>query len=54
MRRLSEIGGSRVPVLRWSFMRMLLNVKAMTKTGQVGDGREAALAALCGGSRQAG
>ena len=44
MRRLSEIGGSRVPVLRWSFVRMLLNVKAMTKEGQVGDGREAALA----------
>ena len=44
MRRLSEIGGSRVPVLRWSFVRMLLNVKAMTKEGQIGDGREAALA----------
>jgi catechol O-methyltransferase len=44
VRRLSEIGGSRVPVLRWSFVRMLLNVKAMTKEGQVGDGREAALA----------
>ena len=44
MRRLSELGGSRVPVLRWSFVRMLLNVKAMTKEGQVGDGREAALA----------
>jgi catechol O-methyltransferase len=44
MRRLSEIGGSRVPVLRWSFVRMLLNVRAMTKEGQIGDGREAALA----------
>jgi catechol O-methyltransferase len=45
MRRLSEIGGSRVPLLRWSFVRMLLNVKAMTKEGRIGDGREAALAA---------
>jgi catechol O-methyltransferase len=45
MRRLTEIGGSRVPLLRWSFVRMLLNVKAMTTEGQVGDGREAALAA---------
>ena len=44
MSRLSEIGGRRVPFLRWSFLRMLLGMKRLTTEWQVGDGREAALA----------
>lgn len=43
MARLTEIGGKRLPVLRWSFMRMLLGLRHLTKNWQVGDGREAAL-----------
>ncbi len=43
MGRLTEIGGRRLPVLRWSFVRMLLGLRHLTKTWQVGDGREAAL-----------
>ena len=44
MRRIAEIGGKRLPVLRWSFLRMLIALRQMTTTWQVGDGREAALA----------
>jgi len=44
MRRLSEIGGKRLPVLRWSFLRMMLGRKRLTTDWQVGDGREQALA----------
>jgi catechol O-methyltransferase len=44
MRRLSEIGGRRVPLLRWSVLRMLVGMKRLTTEWQVGDGREAALA----------
>ena len=43
MARLTEIGGRRVPVLRWSFVRMLLGMKRLQTEWQVGDGREAAL-----------
>jgi catechol O-methyltransferase len=43
MRRLSEIGGKRLPFLRWSFLRMLLGTKRLTTEWQVGDGREEAL-----------
>ncbi|WP_099024721.1 class I SAM-dependent methyltransferase [Mycolicibacterium palauense] len=32
----------RLPVLRWSFLRMALGVRSIATTGQVGDGREAA------------
>jgi catechol O-methyltransferase len=42
--RLSEIGGRRVPFLRWSFVRMMLGIKRLTTEWQVGDGREEALA----------
>jgi catechol O-methyltransferase len=42
--RLSEIGGRRLPVLRWSFIRMMLGSKRLTTEWQVGDGREEALA----------
>jgi catechol O-methyltransferase len=44
MRRLSELGGKRLPFLRWSFLRMGLGSKRLLKEWQVGDGREAALA----------
>jgi catechol O-methyltransferase len=42
--RLSEIGGRRVPLLRWSFVRMMLGMRRLTTEWQVGDGREEALA----------
>jgi catechol O-methyltransferase len=32
----------RVPFLRWSFWRLAIGVRNITKTGQIGDGREAA------------
>jgi catechol O-methyltransferase len=38
-----EIGGRRLPFLRWSVIRMMLNRK-LTTTWQVGDGREEELA----------
>ena len=44
MPRLSEIGGRRLPFLRWSFVRMMLGMKRLTTEWQVGDGREEALA----------
>lgn len=42
--RLSEIGGKRIPFLRWSFVRMVVGMKKLTTEWQVGDGREEALA----------
>jgi catechol O-methyltransferase len=42
--RLLEIGGRRVPFLRWSTVRMALGSRTLLKTWQVGDGREEALA----------
>src|SRR5262245_34063442 len=45
MRRLSEIGGKRLPFLRWSVVRMALGMNKLTRDWQVGDGREEALAA---------
>ncbi|WP_094288682.1 O-methyltransferase [Mycobacterium lehmannii] len=33
----------RIPLLRWSFLRLALGVRNISTTGQVGDGREAAL-----------
>ena len=44
MTRLAEIGGRRLPFLRWSFLRMALGMKRLTTEWQVGDGREEALA----------
>jgi catechol O-methyltransferase len=43
MRRLTEIGGKRLPFMRWSFLRMILGMKRLTTEWQVGDGREQAL-----------
>ena len=45
MRRLSEIGGRRLPFLRWSALRLAVGGKHLLKHWQVGDGREEALAA---------
>ena len=44
MPRLSEMGGKRLPFLRWSFVRMMLGMRRLTTEWQVGDGRELALA----------
>ena len=43
MPRLAEIGGKRLPLLRWSFVRMALGLRRLDKEWQVGDGREEAL-----------
>ena len=45
MARLSEIGGRRMPFLRWSVWRMVLGLRRLQRDWQVGDGREEALAA---------
>ena len=44
MSRLSELGGKRLPFLRWSMVRMLIGMRRLTRDWQVGDGRELALA----------
>ena len=43
MRALSEMGGRRLPFLRWSFLRLVLGARRLTTEWQVGDGREQAL-----------
>lgn len=43
MRRVLEIGGRRLPFLRWSVIRMMLGMRKLTTDWQVGDGREQAL-----------
>ena len=45
MRRILEIGGRRLPFLRWSVLRMLGGVRTLNRDWQVGDGREQACAA---------
>ena len=44
MSRLSEIGGKRLPFLRWSVWRMAFGARNLLTNWQVGDGREEALA----------
>jgi catechol O-methyltransferase len=44
VKRLTEIGGRRVPFLRWSVVRMLVGMPKLMREWQVGDGREEALA----------
>ena len=44
MSPLSELGGKRLPFLRWSIVRMLLGRRRLETEWQVGDGRELALA----------
>ena len=43
-RPLREIGGRRMPFLRWSFIRLLLSMRRLMRVWQVGDGREERLA----------
>lgn len=43
MRRLLELGGRRLPFLRWSAIRFALGGRNVLRKGQVGDGREDAL-----------
>jgi catechol O-methyltransferase len=45
VRRVSEIGGRRIPFLRWSVLRMIFGARHLLTHWQVGDGREEALAA---------
>ena len=44
MRSVLEVGGRRLPFLRWSVLRMALGSRKLLKDWQVGDGREEALA----------
>ena len=44
-RAILEIGGRRMPFMRWSFIRLLLSMRRLTRVWQVGDGREERLAA---------
>jgi catechol O-methyltransferase len=52
--KISEIGGRRLPFLRWSAIRMALGMKHLTTHWQVGDGREEALAAHVAGHARKG
>jgi catechol O-methyltransferase len=54
MRTLTEIGGRRLPFLRWSVLRMALGFRHMSTRGQVGDGREEALARYVEGQARPG
>ncbi|HEY1966485.1 MAG TPA: class I SAM-dependent methyltransferase [Pseudonocardia sp.] len=40
----NEAAGRPVPFLRWSFLRMMLGMRHLTREWQVGDGREEAVA----------
>jgi len=44
----------RLPFLRWSFWRLAIGARNITKTGQIGDGRESAAADYVVGQRTAG
>ena len=44
MRSVLEIGGRRLPFLRWSALRLVLGIRHLERDWQVGDGREQALA----------
>jgi catechol O-methyltransferase len=44
MRSVLEIGGRRLPFLRWSVLRMMLGRRTLETDWQVGDGRERELA----------
>jgi catechol O-methyltransferase len=43
--RILEVGGRRLPFLRWSVLRMFIGMPRLIRSGQVGDGREEAAAA---------
>ena len=44
LQNILELGGKRLPFLRWSFVRMMLGMRTLGTEWQVGDGREEALA----------
>jgi catechol O-methyltransferase len=44
VRSILEIGGRRLPFLRWSVLRMMFGIRKLQRDWQVGDGREEALA----------
>ncbi|OBK98298.1 SAM-dependent methyltransferase [Mycobacterium asiaticum] len=44
----------RIPLLRWSVWRMVTGARNITKTGQIGDGREAAVVDFVLGTARAG
>lgn len=54
MRRILEIGGKRLPFLRWSLIRMALGARNIRENWQVGDGREDALAEHVAANARAG
>jgi catechol O-methyltransferase len=54
VRRVSELGGKRIPFLRWSVLRMILGARHLLTNWQVGDGREEALAAYVATRARAG
>ena len=49
----SAICKRRIPLLRWSFLRMAIGARNITTTGQIGDGREAAAVEVRAGPRPA-
>jgi len=53
-KRVTEIGGKRVPFLRWSFVRMAVGMPKLLRDWQVGDGREEALAQYVLGNARRG
>ena len=54
MRCLLEVGGKRIPFLRWSVLRMVFGARHLLTNWQVGDGREEALAAYVVAHARAG
>jgi catechol O-methyltransferase len=54
MRRLLELGGKRIPFLRWSVLRMIFGARHLVTNWQVGDGREEALAVYVATRARAG
>jgi catechol O-methyltransferase len=54
MSRVRELGGKRLPFLRWSVVRMLVSMRKLTAEWQVGDGREEALAQYVHANARAG
>jgi catechol O-methyltransferase len=43
LEQLTEVGGRRMPFMRWSFVRLIFGMKNLLKEWQVGDGREQAV-----------
>jgi catechol O-methyltransferase len=54
VRSVLEIGGRRMPFLRWSVLRMALGSRKLLRDWQVGDGREEALASYVSANARRG